>query len=70
MYLKGQGITKNKEQAIFWLQKAAEQGHEDAQEILSEMQLGNSTEKITVSINISSSLLKRDEATQNFEDMF
>jgi TPR repeat protein len=34
MYLKGQGVTHNYQEAAKWFQKAAEQGHAKAQKAL------------------------------------
>ena len=36
-YIKGEGVEEDFEQAKFWLEKAAAQGHSDAQELLSEL---------------------------------
>lgn len=36
-YIKGEGVMQNDRQAIYWLEKAAAQGHSDAQELLSEL---------------------------------
>lgn len=36
-YLLGEGVEEDFEQAKFWLEKAADQGHSDAQELLSEL---------------------------------
>ena len=36
-YLLGEGVMQNDRQAIYWLEKAAAQGHSAAQELLSEL---------------------------------
>ena len=37
MYRDGRGVEQNDDQAIYWYRKAADQGHADAQKIISEM---------------------------------
>ncbi|MCP4389878.1 MAG: sel1 repeat family protein, partial [Gammaproteobacteria bacterium] len=37
MYEKGRGVTKNKTEAIYWYQKASDQGEERARERLAKL---------------------------------
>ena len=42
MYLAGEGVAEDPEQARHWLELAAAQGHTDAQEQLALLQVTNS----------------------------
>ena len=37
MYVDGKGTNKDEQKAIYWLEKAADQGHELAQSLLDEL---------------------------------
>ena len=37
MYAEGKGVTKSADEARYWLEKAAAQGHEDARKELSKL---------------------------------
>lgn len=39
MYWNGEGIIQDREQAIYWLKKAAENGHEEAKKIVSRIKI-------------------------------
>ena len=37
LYISGRGVEQNQERAAYWVEQAAEQGHEQAQEILQRL---------------------------------
>jgi len=38
-YLRGEGLPKDRDQAVEWFRRAAKQGHADAQHFLAEVEL-------------------------------
>ncbi|MBQ7332566.1 MAG: SEL1-like repeat protein, partial [Opitutales bacterium] len=46
-YLKGHGVPKDPEEAARWMQKAAEQGDEDAQRFLKDFESSSTKEEET-----------------------
>ena len=57
-YAKGEGVSQNVEQALYWFQKAAEQGDVDAQNILSEIQKLQTAQRQTGTLTITASASK------------